>query len=56
MAKSGIALPTGYGGLMRYDEEYKSKFKLNPGHVIAFVVGILLFIIILNIFFPIKAA
>jgi preprotein translocase subunit Sec61beta len=56
MAKSGIALPTGYGGLMRYDEEYKSKFRISPSHVIAFVVAILLFIIILNIFFPIKTA
>ncbi|MEM4270618.1 MAG: preprotein translocase subunit Sec61beta [Candidatus Pacearchaeota archaeon] len=46
-------LPAGFGGLMRYKEEYKSKINLSPAHVIGFVMLIILFVIILRIFFPI---
>ena len=55
MAKSGISLPSGYGGLMRYSEEYESKFKLKPTHVIAFIIAIIAFVIILKVFFPIAS-
>ncbi|MFH1308323.1 MAG: preprotein translocase subunit Sec61beta [archaeon] len=48
-----IHMPSGFGGLLRYDEEYESKFKLKPEHVIVFIVLVLLFVIILNLFFPI---
>ena len=47
-----IHMPGVFGGLMRYDDEYSSKFMLSPIAVVAFIVAILLFIIILNIFFP----
>ncbi|MDP2628856.1 MAG: preprotein translocase subunit Sec61beta [Nanoarchaeota archaeon] len=46
-----INLPSGYGGLMRYDEEYASKFNLKPIHVIGFIVLIILFRISLSMFF-----
>jgi preprotein translocase subunit Sec61beta len=36
-----INLPTGSGGLLRYDEEYPSKFMMKPLHVVAFVVIII---------------
>ena len=56
MARDKISLPSGFGGLLRYDEEYRSRFMLKPGHVIAFIIGIILFVIILNVFFPIPAS
>jgi len=49
-----INMPAGFGGLMRYNEEYKSRFMLKPAHVIAFVILIILFVIILKTFWPIS--
>ena len=49
-----ISTPSGFGGLMRYNEEYPSKFKLTPTHVVAFIIAIVIFVIGLNIFFPVK--
>jgi len=48
-----ISMPTGFGGLMRYNEEYPSKFKLKPAHVVAFVISIILFVLALKLFFPV---
>ena len=55
MANQGINLPGGFGGLMRFSEEYDSKIKFKPGHIIAFVVAIILFVLALNVFLPIPA-
>ena len=52
MAGGGTSLPAGFGGLMRYDEEYKSSISLSPSQVIGFAVLILLFVVSLNLFFP----
>jgi hypothetical protein len=41
MADSGVNMPAGFGGLMRYNEEYTSYFNLKPTHVIVFVVLII---------------
>jgi len=38
-----INMPSGFGGLMRYNEEYESKFNLKPTHIIAFIIFIVLF-------------
>jgi preprotein translocase subunit Sec61beta len=46
----GLNLPSGTGGLIKFKEEYKSKFNLKPTHVIGFVVLILAFRIALGIF------
>jgi len=46
-------VPSGIGGLVRYNEEYKSKINLSPAHVIGFVMVIVLATILLRIFFPI---
>lgn len=46
----GLNLPSGTGGLVRFKEEYQSKFNLKPTHVIGFVVLILAFRIALGIF------
>jgi len=54
MAKQGISLPVGYGGLMRYNEEYRSKFVLKPSHVIIFIILITIFVLALKILYPIS--
>ncbi len=51
-----INMPSGFGGLIRYNEEYESKFKLEPIHVIGLAALIILFVIALHIFWPIPAA
>ncbi len=38
-----INLPGGFGGLMRFSEEYASYFNLKPIHVLAFVLAIVAF-------------
>lgn len=48
-----INIPGGFGGLMRYDEEYKSKFMISPGQVIVFIVLIIVFVLVLKLFWPI---
>jgi hypothetical protein len=47
----GINLPSGFGGLVNYKEEYKSKFMLKPTHVIGFLILIVAFRIGLSLFF-----
>jgi len=53
MADNKIHMPGGFGGLMRYDEEYESKFMLSPGHVIGFIILVVLFVLALKIFWPV---
>lgn len=51
--EEGAQIPGVFGGLMRYDEEIGSKFQLSPIHVIGFVIGILVFVLLLKFIFPI---
>ena len=44
-----FSLPSSYGGIVRYFEEYKSKIMLKPGHVVFLAVVIISIIIILNL-------
>jgi preprotein translocase subunit Sec61beta len=46
----GVNLPSGLGGLVRFKEEYQSKFNLSPTHVVGFVILIVAFRIALGIF------
>lgn len=48
MANERISMPSSMGGLVRYYDEYKSKIKFKPGHVIVFIVIILLVEILLH--------
>ncbi|MEK6840572.1 MAG: hypothetical protein AABX79_01315 [Nanoarchaeota archaeon] len=50
MADDKIHMPAGFGGLMRFDEEYESKIMLKPTHIIAFIILILAFRIALGFF------
>ncbi len=36
----GFSMPSGFGGLVNYKEEYESKFMLTPTHVVAFIIFI----------------
>ena len=38
-------MPSGMGGLMRYFDEYKSKIRIKPGHIII-MVGVVIIIMI----------
>ena len=40
----------GFGGLMRYKEEYDSKLKFSPSAVIAMIIAVIAFIVALNVF------
>jgi preprotein translocase subunit Sec61beta len=51
MAQNTINMPSGFGGLVRYKEEYESKFNIKPTHVIVFIILIVLFRIGLGVFF-----
>ena len=45
-----IGIPGMGGGLMRYKEEYNSKFKFGPGAVVAMIIATIIFIVVLRIF------
>lgn len=53
MSDGKISMPGGMGGLMRYDEEYASRFMLGPVQVFIFVVLVALGVLAAKIFFPI---
>ncbi len=40
-------MPSGMGGLMRYFDEYKSKIRIKPGHIIIMVVVVMAIMIFL---------
>ncbi len=50
-----INMPGGFGGLMRYSEEYESKLMLKPIHVIGFITLIIILRIVLPFFFSTTA-
>jgi len=55
MANNMISMPSSGGGLMRYNEEYKSRFMIKPAHVIAFIIIIIAFVLFLKLMFPVTA-
>jgi len=46
-----INLPGGFGGLMRYSEEYASYINLKPTHVILLIILIIAFRIVMPFIF-----
>ena len=48
-----INMPGSFGGLVRYDSEYKSKFMISPAKVIGFIAGIVVLVVLLKIIWPI---
>jgi len=42
-----ISMPSGMGGLMRYFDEYKSKIRIKPGHIIIMVFVVIVIMVFL---------
>lgn len=53
MANQGINLPSSGGGLMRFSDEYKSKFMLKPSQVVLFIIVLILGVVALKLFLPV---
>ena len=53
MAENKMQMPGAFGGLMRYDSEYKSKFMVSPAQVMGFIVGIIVLVLGLKLLFPV---
>ena len=51
MADNSNTLPSGFGGLVRFKEEYDSKFKFGPGAVITMIIAVIAFVAALHIIF-----
>ncbi len=47
MAQDKISMPSGMGGLVRYFDEYKSKIKFKPGHIIVLCIAVVVIMIFL---------
>lgn len=58
MSQDKVSIPTGIGGIVRYFDEYKSKIRFKPGHVIFLCIVIIIIMIFLysfgNKFFGIR--
>ena len=46
-----VSMPAGFGGLMRYNEEYNSKFKFGPGAVVAMIIVVIAVVLGLRWFY-----
>lgn len=53
MSDNRMSMPSGMGGLMRYDAEYSSRFMISPAAAIGFVAALLVFVFLVKMFFPI---
>jgi preprotein translocase subunit Sec61beta len=47
MTQQKINMPSGSGGLMRYFDEYKSKIRIKPGHIIILCIVVVVIMIFL---------
>ena len=48
-----MQMPGVFGGLLRYDEEYNSRFMISPGTVIGFIVAIIVLVIAVKMIWPV---
>ena len=48
MARDKISMPSGTAGITRYFDEYKSKLRFKPGHVIVLCIIVALITILLH--------
>ncbi len=51
MGDNSTSMPAGFGGLMRYNEEYNSKLKFGPGAVVGMIVATIVLVIGLRFFY-----
>lgn len=47
MANDRVSMPSGIGGLVRYFDEYKSKIKLKPGHIVIMCILVIVIMLVL---------
>jgi preprotein translocase subunit Sec61beta len=47
----GSNMPAGFGGLMRYNEEYDSKFKFGPEVVVGMIIAMIAFVVGLRLIY-----
>ncbi len=45
----GISTPSGMGGLMRFNEEYPSKFQISPEQIIILTAVVIIVMILIKI-------
>ncbi len=50
MAQPRINMPSSGAGLTRYFDDYQSRIRFKPGHVIVLAVVIALIVILLNVY------
>lgn len=56
MASDGkLHMPGSFGGLTRYNEEYKSRFTISPEQVVIFLILVLIFVLAMKLFSPVAA-
>ncbi len=51
MVDNSMSMPAGFGGLMRYKEEYDSKFRFGPGAVVGMIIATIVIVVGLRIFY-----
>ncbi|MDD2654957.1 MAG: preprotein translocase subunit Sec61beta [Candidatus Nanoarchaeia archaeon] len=51
--RAQVSVPSGQGGLIRYFENYASKIKIKPGHVIFFTVLTIIIVYVLQFLNPV---
>ena len=49
MADTGMSMPSGMGGLLRYDDEYASKFQISPQQVIIMIAAVVVVVTIIKL-------
>ena len=48
MAKDKITMPSGGAGITRYFDEYRSKLRFKPGHIVVLCIVVILLAILLH--------
>ncbi|MEK6911105.1 MAG: preprotein translocase subunit Sec61beta [Nanoarchaeota archaeon] len=51
--QSSGGVPSAFGGIVRYDSEYKSRLTISPVQVIVFIVLVVIFVLALKMFWPV---
>jgi len=51
MAESGMSMPSGMGGLMRYNEEYPSRISFTPNQIVIMIAAVVIGMAIIKIAF-----
>ena len=49
MAEERLRMPTSFGGLVRYFDEYKSRLQLKPAHVVLIIILFIIFEVIVRL-------